>query len=112
MRDDELESPGWKDLAARLQARFGQLGIILARRDLHLLGDLELLDARCQELPKWIEALTAAPDAQDHLDKMASIVGRLMAEVQVLADEASRIQGPLKRLLTAVTVLEERGAID
>lgn len=95
-------TPSWRGLATKLQKKFEEMGIILPEKDLHLLGDLELLDARCQDLPRWIEGLVVTPSTPEEWDSLASHVGRLWAEVKLLKSEASRIQSPLEVLLSKV----------
>lgn len=92
----------WRDLASKLERKLQELGIQLSEKDLHLLGDLEVIDARCQILPRLIEGLAAIPATPEGWETLGTHVGRLVAEMKLLKREASRIQAPLERLLSLI----------
>ena len=94
-----MKKQSWQGLANRLEGTLDEIGIRLPNSDRHLFGDLEMLDARCQDLPRRIEVLAAQPNNEEEWEALGSDVGRLLAEAKLLRWEASRIQAPLQRLL-------------
>lgn len=91
----------WEGLADRLSEKLRELGVLLPRRDLALLGDLNLMDYRLQATAALIEGLAEVPAAPKQWKAFCDLVARLSAQVREIQGIAKRIEAPLDRLLTA-----------
>jgi len=96
------ETASWRGLIYRLDQTLQGLGVRLPKKDLHLLGDLQFLDASCQALPKMIESLVDIQPKPEEWERLGDLVARLKAELGGLKRSATRSEAPLGRLLTAI----------